>query len=501
MAISASALEIVSPSEQTYFTGLIDLNITSNQTLDSVLYSIDSAANITGCQNCSAFNGVLNLSNGNHTIEANGILGNETFFDSTSFAVEESVSNETNETLPVVNFSIEIIEPKNLVYNSTEINVSVSSNETVDNLSVKLDSGSYEVLCSNCSSYSKTINVSTGGHTLSAKGSKSSVEKEKSVSFSVVIPSEPVVLSLLVNSPEAKNYTSKNILLNFSTNLDSTIRYSLDGNNYTACGACKEFSSQVEVSFGSHNLLVNASTENQTDSKTMEFSVINVSNGGNNTPKNNSKGNSTFTKGFEKLPKMIEAGEISDEELAQIIRNNKLNPGVLNRLIKTGKLGPDSIDAILDTQFLPQGILRKLLAFFGISQKTYPELIIDYYDVTEKAEQKIISREDLSEKYADKIEKNLEKKIENEIKSGSGNSGNSGKGNSDEGKKGNSGKSEDKEIEKVKKEEKENKGPGKKSFNAGKQNGNSGKSGNEEGPGNSGKGNEKSGNSGKGKGN
>jgi len=51
-------------------------------------------------------------------------------------------------------------------------------------------------------------------------------------------------------------------------------------------------------------------------------------------------------------------------------------------LIKTGKLGELSQQAIVDTQFNPPGILKKLLGLIGFKHKSHAELIYEEYNVS-----------------------------------------------------------------------------------------------------------------------
>lgn len=415
LALPSLAFKIQSPEATVYSSTEISLNIISNQSLYNISYSIDNSQNILACQNCTNFSTSLNLSLGNHTIDAFGVSENETFIDTVSFSIQENQTfNLTNGT---INFTIEVIEPKNIAYNATEIGVKVLADKLLNNLSIKIDNQSYQQLCQNCSSYNTSINVTEGNHTFYAKGSLSGTEKEASVSFSARnSPPQPQEgLNLIIVSPQPRNYTSKTILFNFTTNLNSTINYVLDNQVYTACASCSSFLKFVTLQSGKHILFVNATAGNLSDAETVNFSIIS-----NKTkiPKNETKNKTAtrrFGKGFEKLPKLVEKGEISDEELAEIIRSNKLNPGIINRLIKTGRLGTESIEAITETQFKPKGILKKLLKLLGIKQKTHADLIYENYNLTLRLEYKMLSSDDISDEYVKKIEKKLEKKIEIEI--------------------------------------------------------------------------------------
>ncbi|MFH1181490.1 MAG: hypothetical protein V1702_00875 [Candidatus Woesearchaeota archaeon] len=231
--------------------------------------------------------------------------------------------------------AFEITEPSAKSYNATLVPFEVENNATLDNISYKVDNGTLQVACTNCSNYSAILNLSKGRHTLLATGVLGNVTYNDAVNFSVKLPE-------IEN--EKRNETER--------------------------------------------------PENKT------------------TPR--------FTLGFEKLPKAVEEGNISDSELASIIRNNKINPGILNRLIKTGKLGNESLTTILDTQFRPQGLLRKILSLMGFKLETYASSIYEHYNLTPSLEKKIVARDDLPKKYAEKVQEKLrereQKNLEKENK-------------------------------------------------------------------------------------
>ena len=117
----------------------------------------------------------------------------------------------------------------------------------------------------------------------------------------------------------------------------------------------------------------------------------------------NETGAPAFTLGYNQLPKAVAAGEISDGELANIIRNNNLNPGIINRLIKTEQLGNESLSAIAEMDFQPSGIFNKL--FYGIGLKKTPVTqIANTYRLEGELAQKIQAHKDLSKGAAKKLQ-------------------------------------------------------------------------------------------------
>ncbi len=431
LVATAGAVEIVSPVEGVYNTTKIPLNITSNQTLGSINYTVDSAS-FFGCTNCSQSSSNLNLSEGNHTISATGVLGNETFNDAVSFSI----------LLPVIvqpsnDFTLTIGSPQNQTYNTSLVPISAFANRTLDRISQKFDAESFVSICTHCSSINGTLNLSAGNHSMTVKGELGNMTHEASAKFAYVPPfanltnqtngtnqtnstnqtngsgQNATALNLSIASPTASTYATRYIRLDFRTNINSKINYTLDNISHHGCSNCQSFKKTVELRNGTHELAVRAFAYNQSVSKAVSF-IVNIA-PKNNTPRNKTSFTGKFDN-FNKLPQLVEKVEIADEDLAEIIRNNKLNPGVINRLIKTGKLGNASLEAIINTQFAPPGILDKLMAALGFSQKSFAELIYENYNTTGNVKLKLLGRDDLPHGISLRIKDEVRTGTELEIK-------------------------------------------------------------------------------------
>jgi hypothetical protein len=338
LIFSAAALTIESPEDVIYVTTEvpvdIPLTITSNTTFDSISYQINNESSVLACENCSSVNDNLNLLEGDYLLLVQGLLGNDTTKQTVSFTVEleinetpnnETPDNETNTT----DFSLTVVNPLDTTYNTLEIPLDITSDQTLEQISYILNSNNETIACENCSSYSTTLTVDEGTHTLTIKGLLEQVEKEVVVEFEVELP--------VINDT------------------------------------------------------INDTDENETD------------------------GEPRFSLGFNKLPKALMNDEINDQELAAIINSNNLNPGIINRLIRTGKLGELSQQAIIDTQFNPPGIFRKLLGLIGFKHKSHSELLYENYNASETTQQKMLARDDLPEEYANEIKKNFQKRLEKRL--------------------------------------------------------------------------------------
>ena len=338
--------------------------------------------------------------------------------------------------------ALEVVSPTATEYNHTDILLEITSNETLSNITYQVDDLTFVLVCNNCSAFNDTIHVDEGNHTLTVKGTLDNVTDEISVDFKVILPNnitingtDPIngtnqtennqtntTINLKINNPNNIVYGHNEIPFNFTTDINSTINYTLNDIIFNACESCKEFSIIVELNNGAHNLTVEAFADNLSEFVNVIFTVngtfVNDTDEINDT--NQSDDKPRFTIGLNKLPQAIANGELTDAELADIIRNNKINPGIINRLIKTGKLGEESIDAILNTQFTPPGILKKILAFFGFSTKSSSRLIYETYNISINQKQKIVAKDDISEEIAETIKEdlkqNLDFKIEKDVK-------------------------------------------------------------------------------------
>lgn len=342
LALTVAGLTIESPEEAIYVTDEVPVDlpliITSNITFDNISYQINNGSLMLACENCSGVNDTLNLSEGNYTLLVQGALGNDTTEQIVSFTLEvnETLDNETpdNDT-NVTDFSLIIINPVNTTYNSEDVALDILSDSILEQISYILDLDNETIVCENCSSYSGTLTISEGSHTLTVRGILEAVEKQAVVSFLVEVPE------------------------------------------------------------------VNDTPDNETPD--------------NDTSPDNETEEPRFSLGFNKLPKALMNDGITDEELAAIINENKLNPGIINRLIKTGKLGELSQQAIIDTQFNPPGIFKKLLGLIGFTHKSHSELIYENYNLSEMVEQNLLGRDDLPEDYVNEIKNNLQKRLEKRI--------------------------------------------------------------------------------------
>lgn len=331
----ASGLVIDSPTENTTYTGVVPIDVSSNVTVDSLTASVDGQE--FSCLNCSELTGSANLSDGDYVLTATEMLGNETLEMNVSFAVLLNSSEE----------------------NGTD---NGTTNET--------DSGEDN----------HTVNASV----------EISVADSYPQGLDVVFVCEPTDFA-----PTSFDWVfGDNSSIDGLNVSDVFHTFPENGTYVVECIAHEEnLSASDEFEITVASVVMNDTDQNETDNE-------------NETPVNET-GEPRFTVGLNKLPQEVEAGTYTDAELAQIIRDNQLNPGVINRLVKTGMLGNESIDAIIETQFTPPGIFRKVIGFFGFHVPTPKERLVEQYELSDVQKARLMLSEDTSEQVVEELEQEL----------------------------------------------------------------------------------------------
>lgn len=320
--------------------------------------------------------------------------------------------------------ALEIESPIETTYTTTDVPLIITSNTSLDTITYQLNNETPIIACQNCTNVNDTLSLTEGNYTLLVRGIIENQTIQENVSFNIILPvnetpgdneTQEDNFSLSLTSPINTTYNDLEVQLNIEADkVIDQISYILNSANKTIlCQNCSSYNTTITASEGSNSLIVKGILNVTEKQVTVNFFVELPQNQTNQTNENETK--PRFSLGFNKLPKLVMMGDITDEELAEIIRSNAINPGIINRLIKTGRLGEESIQAILDTQFNPPGILRKLLGFIGFKHKSHAELIYENYNLTETGQQKLLMRDDLPEEYTNKIKQNLQKKLEKKI--------------------------------------------------------------------------------------
>ncbi len=309
--------------------------------------------------------------------------------------------------IPINAFEIE--SPlNNETYNDTNISLIVNSNESWLNISYELNDEEF-LICENCQNTSANITAQVGDNTLKIIGINENETKTVNISFKVEENETEIIPTLQLISPTNKTYDESVIELEVvsNTTLDR-IDYILNSELFTGCEDCYNLTKEFNLSEGEYNLTVRGYLNNTTITKTVSFNILfDVE-----EIEQPEKKPVSFDEGLQHLPREVERGELTDKQLADIIRDNQLNPGIVNRLIKTQMLGEESLDAILETQFNPPGIFARLFSLFGVRQNTYASLIHDNYNLTERTQTKLLTRDDLPARKAEKVKEQLRDRVE-----------------------------------------------------------------------------------------
>jgi len=400
-----NALSITSPEDATYNTDTVLVVAEHSETLDSIDYVLNDE-DFDGCTDCSLLNITLDLDNGDYVLSVEGILDNETFTDEVEFVVDVD---------PV--FGINIIGLENKTYDTNIVPLSIKASSQLDKIDYEID-GSGATACNDCTEFNRTLNLTVGQHTIKVFGFVDDTVESDEVSFDILLPQPVPGFSINIVSPQAKTYDNETINIIVESNITvDEIFVELNDDNWT-CTNCSMLNDTLTLDEGDYTLTAKGYLDDVMKTVYVDFKVllkVNETPDDNETDYDNETdddynntydGEPRFTTGFEKLPQMVADGQLSDAELADILRDNNINPGIINRLIKTGMLGNESLNVILDTQ-QPPGIFKKLWSAIGFKVTTHASLIAETYSLDDTTVKKIIAKEILPR---------VKERIMNEIK-------------------------------------------------------------------------------------
>jgi hypothetical protein len=383
-------LDVVSPKEKEYSDRDIVLEFATAEKAD-ITYEIDGN-DYNACTDCETFEKTVRLAEGDHTLNVRAKIGSDYETETVDFSINEDSTG----------INLDVVSPVDKEYNDRDIALHFTTDEKSD-ITYKIDGKEYNA-CTDCTNFARTVRLAEGDHTIDVRAESGSDVDTASVEFT--IDESATDNGLQIVSPEAKDYSSQDISIDIRADKND-ISYWIDGKKEDSCTSCTRLTDDVTLSTGWHTLLATAGS----DSETVRFRVIDDS-------------SLDYGTGFEKLPQLLESGDITDAELAKILRENRMPPGIVNRLIKTGKLGDQAIDAILSYQFNPPGIMKRFWGYFGWRQMGYADEIYDRYTLNDTHWEKMLQRDDLAKDKANAIKGKLSQKI----KMGKGNYGKSWKG-------------------------------------------------------------------------
>mgnify|MGYP003970262509 CR=1 FL=1 len=231
------------------------------------------------------------------------------------------------------------------------------------------------------------------------------------MSVSVFAELDEVLFEIV--TPTDRTYNETNIALEIISNVTlDNITYQINNEDLVlGCEICNFANETLDLEEGNYTISAYGYLNEESIDDSVDFTVQLSDHDYTNEEEQSSR----FTTGLNKLPQMLTNGEITDEELAEIISSNLLNPGIINRLIKTGMLGNKSIDAIIDTQSTPPGIFRKIFSFFGFGNPTFAESIYEDYNLSENTKQKMLEKDLLPKKEMNEIKKEMKVNFQSKI--------------------------------------------------------------------------------------
>jgi hypothetical protein len=393
-------VEIVSPKDEDYGESVL---LKFDATAYARMHYVLNGKFYDACNSCDLFTKTLSLDEGEYDLTVYVYKDSDFDTDSVSFTVDEDGD-----------IDLRIISPTDKEYGNDRITLEFRTDKKSD-ITYELDGKDYTA-CADCTYFKDYVTLDDGEHTLEVKAERGEDEETEEVEFTIETEQDDEgSLSIKVVQPKSKTYYGK-VEVEIEANQDADISYEIDGKRYDSCTDCRRLSDKIELSTGWHTLKATAKADDETETKTVSFKVADEED--KDEDKDEAKPD------FGKLPKMLLNGEITDSELAELLRENRFPPGTVNNLIKTGKLGDESIEAILSYQFNPPGIIKHLWGWFGWHQKSYAEEIYDRYNLSEDHQKRILQRDDLPKDKSEKVKEKLEEKV----KFGKGNSSKAWKG-------------------------------------------------------------------------
>jgi hypothetical protein len=392
----ALVLNVASPLNQTYTTNNISLSSTTNHN-SNITYELDGNSAVSMCNNCvSSTLTLYNLSNGAHILKVKAV-------DEYAQSAQIDKAFNVNLSQPIESLALYVISPLNMTYASRNVSLSATTSRA-SNITYELDGNSAVSACNNCTgSFTILYNLSLGVHLVKVRAvdgfaQTAQVNRE----FNVNVSEPPVTLNLNVISPLNQTYSTDNITLSATTNKLANISYKLGAaDRVVGCTNCTSYSHDfVDMNNGFHDLWMYAS-DNSTQVEVFRRFYVNATAPERNETHRNFTGG--YARGFEKLPKDFASGNVTNADLIEIMQSNKLNPGVLNRLIKTGKLSNESITVMIETQFMPPGLMHKLFGWLGWGHNGLVEDLMKYYNLSEAQIQELINKQTLPKNTLEKL--------------------------------------------------------------------------------------------------
>jgi len=382
--IGEIGLRIINPEAAEY-----DENVTLHFTteLESDIQYILDDEEFDACEDCTEFEEELELTEGEHTLEVIATVDDR----------EERIELDFD---VLGDIGLQIVSPEEEEYDET-VTLEFTTERTAD-VSYVLDGDEF-LACDDCTEFEEEVELDEGEHTLEVIATTDDDEERVELEFEVILDE----LRVVIGSPDEEQ--DETVTLEFWTNQDADVTYTLDDEDFAACEDCSYFTKTVTLEEGEHELLVRAENDDGTDTESIDFTVT------LDEEEEEEDDEHRYMEGFNKLPQMLENGEIDDEELADILRNNRVPPGVINRLIKTRLLEEESLYAILEYQMSPPGIFKKFWGWFGWRATSHSELVYDRYDLSEKNEQKILRCSDFPEDKKEKVKESLQKKFKTRV--------------------------------------------------------------------------------------
>ncbi|HLD88801.1 MAG TPA: hypothetical protein VI894_01195 [Candidatus Nanoarchaeia archaeon] len=253
----APVITVLSPTNKTYNTTIVILNVSVNENLSTLKMAVDSVFFSNACTNCNSTVRKLYLNQGAHTVRliATDFSGNSNSTEITLFV--DSVKPSIISYSPLNKSYVKNTTTFSIRYSEVNLKKAVlvirNSTAVLQQINMSCDAGNFK-LCSvnvDLSQYNSNtlyyyFNLSDEVFTVQTQGR------------TLYVDSTPPVLNVI--SPLNANYTSRTILFNLTTEEKvKNIKRSIDDAPYSIlCSNCNLTKSTIYFSKGAHTAVLQA---------------------------------------------------------------------------------------------------------------------------------------------------------------------------------------------------------------------------------------------------
>ena len=241
LALVASASAIIESPQNTTYGPNVPVTLVSDE-LANLSYALGDES--SGCSSCTRYEETIILEDGTYTLNAT----NATHIENVTFTV-----------LALRAFS------------AYEDGVLYASSNKNANLSYAIGNSDEAALCESCSEANETLELEAGTHTITVYARLG--DEEANETYDVLITEQFV---LTVTNPENETYVRR-APLNVSTNHESNLSYTINGETTVLCESCTQADALLELEAGHYTILIEAEQNEEVLTETVSFTITDFS--------------------------------------------------------------------------------------------------------------------------------------------------------------------------------------------------------------------------------